>query len=300
MKLNLTLLAVAGALLALVSRSHADDLASQKLNNWHQWRGPDATGVAPQANPPLEWSEDKNVKWKVEIAGSGDSSPIVWGDLVFVLAAIKTDRVAEPPAESAAKSDTPKPDAVKSDSAKTDATKPEAAKSDAPKPAEKSDTAKSDSPPSDRPAPDRPGFGRGVRGGFGPGGPGGRGGFGGGRPGGFGGPGGGRPGGFGMRSAKPTNYYQFVVLALDRQTGKVRWQKDGRRGSAARRSSSRRQFRHGFAHDRRPAAVRLLRLARHLLLRSGRQPAVEARPGRHADLQHLRRRRLAGRVPATR
>ena len=47
---------------------------------WAQWRGPHATGVSSTANPPLEWSETKNIKWKVEIPGRGSSSPIVWGD----------------------------------------------------------------------------------------------------------------------------------------------------------------------------------------------------------------------------
>ena len=36
---------------------------------WAQWRGPLATGVAPNADPPLEWSETKNIRWKVEIPG---------------------------------------------------------------------------------------------------------------------------------------------------------------------------------------------------------------------------------------
>ncbi|MEM8670594.1 MAG: PQQ-binding-like beta-propeller repeat protein [Planctomycetota bacterium] len=58
--------------------------------NWHQWRGPEATGVAPEATPPLEWSESKNVKWKVKIDGRGTSTPIVWGSKVFVLTAIDT------------------------------------------------------------------------------------------------------------------------------------------------------------------------------------------------------------------
>ena len=55
---------------------------------WPQWRGPHATGVSPTANPPLEWSETKNIRWKVEIPGRGISSPIVWGDRVFVLTAV--------------------------------------------------------------------------------------------------------------------------------------------------------------------------------------------------------------------
>ena len=36
-------------------------------HNWPQWRGPLGTGVAPHANPPVEWSEKKNIRWKIEI-----------------------------------------------------------------------------------------------------------------------------------------------------------------------------------------------------------------------------------------
>jgi outer membrane protein assembly factor BamB len=55
---------------------------------WAQWRGPFATGVSPTANPPLEWSETKNIRWKVEIPGRGSASPIVWGDRIFLLTAV--------------------------------------------------------------------------------------------------------------------------------------------------------------------------------------------------------------------
>jgi len=60
---------------------------------WHQWRGPEANGVSRTAKPPLEWSEDRNIKWKVAIEGKGNASPIVWGDKVFLLTAINTGRV---------------------------------------------------------------------------------------------------------------------------------------------------------------------------------------------------------------
>src|SRR5262249_59905300 len=55
---------------------------------WGQWRGPGATGVSRVANPPVEWSETKNVRWKVEIPGRGSASPVVWGDRVFVATAV--------------------------------------------------------------------------------------------------------------------------------------------------------------------------------------------------------------------
>lgn len=65
---------------------------------WPMWRGPGATGVAASGNPPLTWSETENVRWKVEVPGEGTSSPIVWGDRIFFLTAIETDRQAPPPA----------------------------------------------------------------------------------------------------------------------------------------------------------------------------------------------------------
>ena len=67
--------------------------AESPLTNWPQFRGPQANGVAPQGDPPLEWSETKNVRWKVAIPGVGSSTPIVWGDKVFLVTAIETDKV---------------------------------------------------------------------------------------------------------------------------------------------------------------------------------------------------------------
>lgn len=62
---------------------------------WPQWRGPLATGEAPNANPPLTWSEQENIKWKVEIPGEGSSTPIIHNNRIYLLTAIKTDRVGE-------------------------------------------------------------------------------------------------------------------------------------------------------------------------------------------------------------
>ncbi len=60
-------------------------------SNWPSLRGPLNTGVAPGANPPIEWSEEKNVLWKVELEGTGHASPAVWGDRVYVLSAVNTE-----------------------------------------------------------------------------------------------------------------------------------------------------------------------------------------------------------------
>lgn len=59
---------------------------------WPIWRGPDATGAAKNANPPLTWSETENIKWKVEVPGHGLSSPIVWADKIFFLTAIESEK----------------------------------------------------------------------------------------------------------------------------------------------------------------------------------------------------------------
>lgn len=60
------------------------------------WRGPLASGVAPQADPPSEWSETRNVRWKIPLAGKGHSSPIVVGSQVIVVSAIPVGE-ARPP-----------------------------------------------------------------------------------------------------------------------------------------------------------------------------------------------------------
>ena len=57
--------------------------------NWPQWRGPSGQGVSTEKNLPREWSATKNIKWKTPIAGRGHSSPIVWGNKIFVTTAIE-------------------------------------------------------------------------------------------------------------------------------------------------------------------------------------------------------------------
>jgi outer membrane protein assembly factor BamB len=58
------------------------------LDQWAQWRGPHATGFAPRANPPVEWSEEQNLRWKTAIPGKGHSTPVVWGDRIFLTTAV--------------------------------------------------------------------------------------------------------------------------------------------------------------------------------------------------------------------
>jgi outer membrane protein assembly factor BamB len=68
--------------------------------HWPQWRGPMSTGAAPAADPPTRWSEDENVRWKVAIPGRGQSSPVIWGNRIYLLTAVPAERTGagEPPA----------------------------------------------------------------------------------------------------------------------------------------------------------------------------------------------------------
>jgi outer membrane protein assembly factor BamB len=117
----------------LATPAWADDSIPGRLANWHQWRGPEANGTAPRGDPPITWDEQTHIKWKAALPGRGSATPIVWGDQVFVLSAIKTDRTIDP-----------------AEQPKTDPR-------------------------------------------------------------------------FEKKTTAPTNYYQFVVLSFDRQSGKLRW-----------------------------------------------------------------------------
>ena len=92
---RLTLVALVALYLTSPACAADGPSPSQLAQNWHQWRGPLANGVAPEANPPLEWDETKNVKWKVPIEGESTATPIVWGDQIFLTSAVMTDRTVE-------------------------------------------------------------------------------------------------------------------------------------------------------------------------------------------------------------
>ncbi|MBL8187486.1 MAG: PQQ-binding-like beta-propeller repeat protein, partial [Acidobacteria bacterium] len=111
--------------------------------HWPQWRGPFFNGMA-RTSAPTDFSATKNVKWKVAIEGRGFSTPVIWGDKMFLTTAIPTGKTATAP---------------------TAETRPQA--------------------------------------------PGGR------------GPGGGGPGG----GAASGEEHKFVVMCLDRKTGKTLWEK---------------------------------------------------------------------------
>ncbi len=64
-------------------------------NNWPHWRGPNADGLLLSGNPPIEFGETTNLKWKIELPGAGNSTPIIWGDQLFILTAIPTEKTIQ-------------------------------------------------------------------------------------------------------------------------------------------------------------------------------------------------------------
>jgi len=69
--------------LLLLTATFADE-------KWPQFRGPGSMGVAEDPNLPDTWSATENVAWKTEIPGNGWSSPVVWGDNIFVTSVVST------------------------------------------------------------------------------------------------------------------------------------------------------------------------------------------------------------------
>ena len=82
-KLNILL----ALMMLCVTLIGSDQISAQ---NWPGWRG-DGRGISAEKNMPLKWSEDEGVKWKIPIPGTGHSSPIVWGNRIFITTAVPED-----------------------------------------------------------------------------------------------------------------------------------------------------------------------------------------------------------------
>ena len=67
------------------------------LERWPQFRGPDSMGINDDPAIPDTWSTTQNVAWKTPIAGVGWSSPIVWGDRIYLTSAVSTEPNPEAP-----------------------------------------------------------------------------------------------------------------------------------------------------------------------------------------------------------
>ncbi|MEP7270621.1 MAG: PQQ-binding-like beta-propeller repeat protein, partial [Acidobacteriota bacterium] len=85
-----------------------------KTANWPGWRGPDSQGISAETGLPTEWSPTKNVKWKTAIPGRGHSSPIVWGDKVFLTTSFEGEAIAgaKPPKHMLGNEEFVHPDSV--------------------------------------------------------------------------------------------------------------------------------------------------------------------------------------------
>jgi len=93
-KLTLLISALTLGLIVLVAfRPSTTGAASS--SNWSAWRGSDGTGVSAETALPTEWSTDKNIKWKTALPGRGHSSPIVWGDRIFLTSDIEGDVIPD-------------------------------------------------------------------------------------------------------------------------------------------------------------------------------------------------------------
>ncbi len=73
---------------------------SPNASHWPQWRGPDFNGMA-RSDAPTKWSDTENIKWKAAIPGRGHSTPIAWGDKIFLTTAIPTSQPAAQPTAGA-------------------------------------------------------------------------------------------------------------------------------------------------------------------------------------------------------
>src|SRR5437868_13045405 len=62
-----------------------------RADNWPQWRGPKGTGISAEKDLPIKWSSNDNVRWRAELPGPGNASPIAWGDRVFITQAVQSD-----------------------------------------------------------------------------------------------------------------------------------------------------------------------------------------------------------------
>jgi len=176
--------------------------SSTRAENWPQFRGPGASGVVTQSQLPTSWGPDENIAWKIEIPGVGWSQLVVWGDHIFVTAAV-TDNQTMPavggqggPGRAGAGRP---PEGRQQPSRERD--------SDAESPRPRVEDADENSPPGgERPERERCG----ARG--------------------LGGPG---RGGYGRTVQPPDQIYRWVLFCLDRESGKVLWEQVAHEGKPA-------------------------------------------------------------------
>jgi outer membrane protein assembly factor BamB len=89
MTFKTALIAIASLMLTLSAHAATDPA------RWPTWRGVDGSRVVLEGNPPLSWSETKNIKWKTQLPGEGQSTPIIWDDKIFLQSAEALDSDSE-------------------------------------------------------------------------------------------------------------------------------------------------------------------------------------------------------------
>ena len=82
-----TFLPLTPVLACLLAAGLAHGSVGVGADDWPQWRGPDGSGMA-RGSAPLRWSESENVLWKVAVPGRGFSTPVTWGDKLFLTTAV--------------------------------------------------------------------------------------------------------------------------------------------------------------------------------------------------------------------
>lgn len=87
MRLNTCVTIVVVAFLSALSPACGTLVATD--GDWPRWRGPNDDGMA-RGDAPLEWNDTKNVAWRTRIPGLGNSSPVIWGNRIFLTTAVPT------------------------------------------------------------------------------------------------------------------------------------------------------------------------------------------------------------------
>jgi outer membrane protein assembly factor BamB len=68
-------------------------ITATMASDWPQWRGPNNNGASAETGLPAKWSPTENIKWRIELPGPAPSTPVVWGDRIFLTSADGSDLV---------------------------------------------------------------------------------------------------------------------------------------------------------------------------------------------------------------
>src|SRR5262245_36587441 len=86
--------------LGFVATLHIGQFRAQSNDNWPQWRGPTGDGRSDSTGLPTTWGPDQNITWKTEWPSWSGSTPIIWGDYVFVMSPTRQAAASQEPAKN--------------------------------------------------------------------------------------------------------------------------------------------------------------------------------------------------------